>query len=606
MGEAQTYTKVSFGIDHVLAITSDLTAVGWGKNTNNESVVPPAIEDSQFTDIVAGWGFSMGLDITKRVVFWGKYIQGFNNLTTVVSVSFIAAGFTHAVIATEDGTIVAEGNNTNEQLQVPEIQIDKVLGLSAARNYTLAIIQDGSVIGWGGSDTPALVAIPEGLKAIKVSAGRNHALAIKQDGTVVGWGNNSNGQITIPEGLIAIEISAGSTFSAAIRPDNSVVVWGESFGPFPEDISAKSISAGSGSMFVVTTDGEMKMFGVSTSGFNLLNFPKLARNKLTYRKDSPRNEALQSYIPDVVPTGFEIRPFQLNPDSDIVPAYLTVLPKGTLLFRGTNETRQFLEDFAGKYQDTSSKKNMYCCIPSYYVYFYPFPFIDAIISNFRYYTLYYLTRDVTLDTLISPSPHARADRILPDMPHLKCSDIPMECEMVGRPYDPCFRPEFQAQNPDVVGMISIASADRANLWRESDRYMAPFKDYFSWYTDSHSVIPAVPEIILTPYKRALETKVRQHIPVANTFLKEKRDEFNYLPFYSIARTDDNIKRVVDSLLSTKGLKHQSSDRMFHAKINRETGFMQILEFSEPFPMSDTVRFTDPAFRFVRPPATVTR
>ena len=52
---------------------------------------------------------------------------------------------------------------------------------------------------------------------LKITCGYYHSLALTEDGTVIGWGDNNFGKRTIPPGLKNVKaISAGSDFSLAL------------------------------------------------------------------------------------------------------------------------------------------------------------------------------------------------------------------------------------------------------------------------------------------------------------------------------------------------------------------------------------------------------
>jgi alpha-tubulin suppressor-like RCC1 family protein len=60
-----------------------------------------------------------------------------------------------------------------------------------------------------------------------VAAGFNHSLALQQDGTVVGWGDDSFGQSSVPAGLSnVVAIAAGGNLSLALTQGGQVVAWG--------------------------------------------------------------------------------------------------------------------------------------------------------------------------------------------------------------------------------------------------------------------------------------------------------------------------------------------------------------------------------------------
>lgn len=81
-----------------------------------------------------------------------------------------------------------------------------VTQVSAGAEYSLALLADGTVWGWGAnfypvlgiptvtqSDRPVTVGALTGITAI--SAGYEHALALHTDGTVFAWGHNNVGQL---------------------------------------------------------------------------------------------------------------------------------------------------------------------------------------------------------------------------------------------------------------------------------------------------------------------------------------------------------------------------------------------------------------------------
>src|SRR5262245_35040671 len=103
--------------------------------------------------------------------------------------------------------------------------------LTASANHTVALRADGSVVAWGNNtyrqcDVPAL---PAGLVYVEVAAGDTHTLARRSDGAVVAWGANGLGQGNVPAlppGVVYVEIAAGDAYSVARRSDGTLVAWG--------------------------------------------------------------------------------------------------------------------------------------------------------------------------------------------------------------------------------------------------------------------------------------------------------------------------------------------------------------------------------------------
>jgi alpha-tubulin suppressor-like RCC1 family protein len=123
----------------------------------------------------------------------------------------------------------------------------------AAGQFVLVARADGSVVGWGKDPmgpgaTPAPVVIGLPGKALRVAVGETSQYALLEDGTVLAWGGNDEGQLgngvrganpesgTYPKPTVTpvrvtgltgiIEIEAGRKHAVALRGDGTVWAWG--------------------------------------------------------------------------------------------------------------------------------------------------------------------------------------------------------------------------------------------------------------------------------------------------------------------------------------------------------------------------------------------
>lgn len=260
---------VAAGETFSLALLENGTVLGWGSNyrgqigdgTTTQQNTPVAVSGlSEVVAIAAGQDFSLALLEDGTVMAWGANNAGqLGNGTTTDSdtpvhvsglsdVVAIAAGPAHSLAVLEDGTVMAWGSNAAGQLGIgtntgpesckgkfdPEVAcsqmpvavggINEAISVTAgggqgAEGRSLAVLEDGTVLGWGenyggmlgigsssGPETchhnswelpcskvPAAVL---GLTEVEsVVAGWGHNLALLESGTVMGWGTNQFGQL---------------------------------------------------------------------------------------------------------------------------------------------------------------------------------------------------------------------------------------------------------------------------------------------------------------------------------------------------------------------------------------------------------------------------
>ncbi|WP_309385766.1 RCC1 domain-containing protein [Cerasicoccus frondis] len=174
--EADNSVALATSGRHMLALKADGTIIGWGTDSNGETIPPEGLDDA--IAIAAGYRFSLALRENKTVVAWGY--------------------------------------NSSGQCDVPE-DLGNVKAIDAGYRFAMALKEDGTVIAWG-NNSDGQCNVPVGLTdVIAISAGREHALALKEDGTVVAWGNNDYGQCNVPANLSKVRlIAAGDKNSYAV------------------------------------------------------------------------------------------------------------------------------------------------------------------------------------------------------------------------------------------------------------------------------------------------------------------------------------------------------------------------------------------------------
>ncbi len=162
----------------------------------------------------------VGLSATSLVA-WGDGASAPANLGPVLGLT-TGAGGGHVLALRPDGTVIAWGLNSADEIYVPA-GLAQVVGLAAGRSYSAAVKSDGAIVQW-----PALNPPPSNLGAVVgLSAGWFHVLALRADGTVAAWGGNSDGQCNVPPGLgDVVAVAAGGFHSLALKADGSIVAWG--------------------------------------------------------------------------------------------------------------------------------------------------------------------------------------------------------------------------------------------------------------------------------------------------------------------------------------------------------------------------------------------
>ncbi len=269
-------TQVSAGAEHSLALLSNGTVEAWGDNSHGElgngtttsSAVPvPVTGLAGVKFVAAGQLFSVAVLNNGTVEAWGDGGNGQlgdgtdkdSDVPVVVKgltgVTAVAAGGEHVLALKSDGTAEAWGDNIAGQLGngAPPGSSDapvKVKGLtgavatSAGQQFSLALLSNGQVMGWGDNGFNQLgqfngfpggigssnvpVQVPGLAHVTAIAAGGSFGLALLAGGTVDGWGDGAFGQfgngttntLTAPtavSGLAGVSaISAGGASSAAV------------------------------------------------------------------------------------------------------------------------------------------------------------------------------------------------------------------------------------------------------------------------------------------------------------------------------------------------------------------------------------------------------
>ena len=274
---------ISTAYHHSLALTNNFKVWAWGNNykgqlgdgTKTSKTTPvqvSKVDYYSFTLISAGLYHSLALRYDGKAFAWGDnyYGQLGTGLTSdektphMVHYSsiytLISAGRYHSLALQEDGTVWAwgcnncgqlgDGTTSDKRTYVQVSGIDNITSISTGDDHNLALKKDGTVWAWGdnyygqlGDGTTSDKITPvqvSGIDNVKlISAGIDHSHAIKKDGTVWAWGRNDRCQLgdgtrshkTIPVQVSGVD-SVQSLFKGydntfALNNDGSLWAWGD-------------------------------------------------------------------------------------------------------------------------------------------------------------------------------------------------------------------------------------------------------------------------------------------------------------------------------------------------------------------------------------------
>lgn len=295
-----TFTAVSYGLDDGVALGTDGNTYAWGSNrfgqvgdgTTTRRRYPVRVQTPAgvtFTAVTSGWHHTLAVGSDGNAYAWGY--NGYGQLgdgtntdsSTPVQVlapagvtfTEISAHDTYSLALSSDGDLYAWGSNQYGQLgngtyidsNVP-VRVQAPAGviftaISAGRTMALALDSDGNAYSWGSNysgelgdgtniarSLPVRVHAPAGVTFTEVSAGQRDSspvsLAIGSDGNLYSWGQNDarnsdcdsqlgDGttidrnvpvRVLTPAGVTFTAVSTGGTDSYALDSDGNSYAWG--------------------------------------------------------------------------------------------------------------------------------------------------------------------------------------------------------------------------------------------------------------------------------------------------------------------------------------------------------------------------------------------
>ncbi|KAF1326304.1 Regulator of chromosome condensation, partial [Globisporangium splendens] len=293
--EGKSIVKLEFGATHSAAIDDKGCVYTWGSNEYNKLGLGPstgefesvprlmeAFEGIEIVDISCGDYYTAAVDSEGKMYSWGwggSTMKGAGGLGHAggkdeptprlvralvdqgVPIASVECGELHTVALSKDGEIWAWGNGEYGRLgngetdtfEIPEpiefFSDDNVVAISAGRDFTFALTDEGELYGWGvnshnqlgvggglAMDHYNMEAIPtlvEGFNSVSVkqfAAGYDHAAAVTDDGRLYMWGSKlwlEPHEMTALEGETIVQVACGRTYTVALSADGKVFTFGK-------------------------------------------------------------------------------------------------------------------------------------------------------------------------------------------------------------------------------------------------------------------------------------------------------------------------------------------------------------------------------------------
>jgi alpha-tubulin suppressor-like RCC1 family protein len=261
------------------ALLGQSTIASWGSASSQIPVSATNVIALSAGNSLANASHVLALRADGTVVAWGNNSNGQTNVpASATNIVAVAAGGSHSLALRADGTLLTWGNGTGGNLNIPST-LSNVVAIAAGRLHSLAIRSDGKVIAWGDNLSSQLSVPTNLVRAQGITAGSAHSLAIRSDGTIVAWGSNTDGRgpaYAPPSVFDVASVAAGTLHSVALRSNNTISAWSSTAAltNIPASISNNvlAISASDGYSLALRTDGRVVGWGTSTSATNIPSY----------------------------------------------------------------------------------------------------------------------------------------------------------------------------------------------------------------------------------------------------------------------------------------------------------------------------------------------
>jgi len=226
--------SIAAGAYHSVVVTDSNTIQQWGQLSDGTNFYtlgsPPS--GSNFLSVAASRGHDLALTSSGSVTNWGLTNDPANFVpTNLPPIQALACGLLHNVAITMSNTLVAWGDNSHGQLNIPADLTNgtvSVKAIAAGDYFTVALRSDGSLEAFG-DNTYGQTNIPANATNIsRIGTGSTHCLALNFSGAVIAWGNNGSGQTNVPLSAKSniLNVAGGSGHSVAQRNDGVLIEWG--------------------------------------------------------------------------------------------------------------------------------------------------------------------------------------------------------------------------------------------------------------------------------------------------------------------------------------------------------------------------------------------
>ena len=203
--------------------------LGWGYNEFGQSSPIPAAANSDVKAIAGGNYHTSAVKNDSSVIAWGRNYEG-------------------QCLGTSANGYPINSTPTGAPVQILGQVLTGVSAIASGRYHTIAVKNDGTVLGWGyndygqclgtdaGGNTLASYETGQSVKIMgqvltgvsAIASGQTHSIALKNSG-VIAWGYNYNGQCTVPNSAKSdvSRIAAGYNHTIAVKNDGTVIAWGQ-------------------------------------------------------------------------------------------------------------------------------------------------------------------------------------------------------------------------------------------------------------------------------------------------------------------------------------------------------------------------------------------